>query len=447
MDASISIVPGRDTRNRSATAPTFIDLFSGCGGLSLGLLQTGWRGLCAVEKDSFAFETLRANLIEGRHCPQFEWPQALPIEPLRLSQFLRLLAVPVVARQLVGKVDLIAGGPPCQGFSFAGKRRHDDPRNRLFKEYIKVVTLLRPRLLLIENVPGLAVKHNGRRLSYSERISRALRKVGYECYSDIHRAVDFGVPQWRPRYFLIGVDSRVRGHCDAPWLKSRVPGLVEAARTGILRKKGLEHDVPVTVRDAIDDLRISRRGARLEPAEVPRRLQVRYVPPKKRTAYGDALRAGPGTQMDSMRLARHTTEVTAYFAKLIRYCEKKGRRGVSLASDERGVPANKKFNTVVLNPNRPSHTLTSLPDDLIHYSEPRILTVREYARLQSFPDWFLFRGKYTTGGDLRVRECPRYTQVANAVAPFVAEAFGVVLRSLLEEGRSTRIPTCQQDAG
>ena len=94
---------------------------------------------------------------------------------------------------------------------------------------------------------------------------------------------------------------------------------------------------------------------------------------------------------------------------------------------------NKKTSVVVLHPNRPSHTLTSLPDDLIHYAEPRILTVREYARLQSFPDWFVFRGKYTTGGEKRVLECPRYTQVANAVAPFVAEALGLTLGRLLAE--------------
>jgi DNA (cytosine-5)-methyltransferase 1 len=81
---------------------------------------------------------------------------------------------------------------------------------------------------------------------------------------------------------------------------------------------------------------------------------------------------------------------------------------------------------------KPSHTLTTLPDDLLHYSEPRILTVRELARLQSFPDWFEFRGKYTTGGKRRRHECPRYTQVGNAVPPLVAQALGNVLMETLE---------------
>lgn len=78
---------------------------------------------------------------------------------------------------------------------------------------------------------------------------------------------------------------------------------------------------------------------------------------------------------------------------------------------------------------QPAPTLTTLPDDILHYSDPRILTVRECARLQSFPDWFTFHGKYTTGGELRKVECPRYTQVGNAVPPLLARAVGAgVLR-------------------
>src|SRR5262249_52412871 len=84
----------------------------------------------------------------------------------------------------------------------------------------------------------------------------------------------------------------------------------------------------------------------------------------------------------------------------------------------------------VLDPDRPAPTITSMPDDLLHYLEPRTLTVRENARLQSFPDWFAFKGKYTTGGDLRRREVPRFTQVANAVPPLMAEAVGCVLKDL-----------------
>jgi len=82
----------------------------------------------------------------------------------------------------------------------------------------------------------------------------------------------------------------------------------------------------------------------------------------------------------------------------------------------------------VLDPKKPSGTVTTLPDDILHYDEPRIMTVREMARLQSFPDWFRFEGPYTTGGDLRKKTCPKYTQVGNAVPPLMAEGLGLFLK-------------------
>jgi DNA (cytosine-5)-methyltransferase 1 len=100
------------------------------------------------------------------------------------------------------------------------------------------------------------------------------------------------------------------------------------------------------------------------------------------------------------------------------------RKGIGLSERERRKFGVKKMSIVVLDARRPSHTLTTLPDDLVHYSEPRVLTVREYARLQSFPDWFSFHGVYTTGGKRRRFTCPRYTQVGNAVPPRVAKFLG-----------------------
>jgi DNA (cytosine-5)-methyltransferase 1 len=84
-----------------------------------------------------------------------------------------------------------------------------------------------------------------------------------------------------------------------------------------------------------------------------------------------------------------------------------------------------------MSPTEPAPTITTLPDDVVHYCDPRILTVREYARLQSFPDWFVFKGKYTTGGDRRAKECPRYTQVGNAVPPLLGLAIGKALQDVL----------------
>jgi DNA (cytosine-5)-methyltransferase 1 len=135
---------------------------------------------------------------------------------------------------------------------------------------------------------------------------------------------------------------------------------------------------------------------------------------------------------NSLRLARHKEQTVERFSKIINMCEKSGTKGVVLSDKVRAELGIKKQSIVVLNEKQPSHTITTLPDDIIHYSEPRILTVRECARLQSFPDWFEFRGNYTTGGSRRTKECPRYTQVGNAVPPLLAEFLGTIVIALHE---------------
>src|SRR5205823_5765211 len=124
------------------------------------------------------------------------------------------------------------------------------------------------------------------------------------------------------------------------------------------------------------------------------------------------------------------------FRQIISSC----RHGVQLSAADRERFGLKKHCVVPLHAGKPSHTLTTLPDDFLHYSEPRILTVREYARLQSFPDWYDFRGKYTTGGDRRLRECPRYTQAGNAVPPFLAEILGILISDLKQRLAHSEAP-------
>jgi DNA (cytosine-5)-methyltransferase 1 len=134
----------------------FIDLYAGCGGLSLGLMSAGWEGVLAVEKDSLAFETLKHNLIDGtKH--RYAWPIWFPREATPIGPFIAKYRAEV--EQLKGKITLLAGGPPCQGFSLAGKREKKDPRNQLFKKYVEIVKVLRPPLLLLENVRGIGIAH------------------------------------------------------------------------------------------------------------------------------------------------------------------------------------------------------------------------------------------------------------------------------------------------
>lgn len=423
-------------KNRRAFTGTFIDLFAGCGGLSLGLLRAGWKGLFAVESDPMAFSTFRANLVDRPQQPHFEWAQGLRKRPYHLSTILRNYSG--LLSRLRGKVDLVAGGPPCQGFSVAGKRDIGDPRNKLMWQYIKFVKIVRPKLLLIENVRGMAVTFDGQKEPYSARFLRALEKIGYACFAEVHKASEFGVPQERPRYIIIGVRKRCFSPEAIARAESRLPAVIEGARLTFLAMLGLSANSPVSVRDAISDLEV--KGQTLEPCpDARKREQVRYRRP--RTKYQRLLHGSFSGEMNSMRLARHLTSTGKKFKKLIGYCGTHERMGVQLNAKERKVLRNRKHTVVVLHPHRPSHTLTTLPDDLLHYSDPRILTVREYARLQSFPDWFEFGGKYTTGGERRVRECPRYTQVGNAVAPFVAQVLGSALIGLLvelEEGQQPR---------
>ena len=133
---------------------TVIDLFAGCGGLSLGLYQAGWQGLFAIEKNEFAFATLKANLIDNQK--HFAWPDWLPQKPLDILEVNQCYTEQLL--KLRGTIDLVAGGPPCQGFSMAGKRVENDIRNQLVFSYIDFIDKVRPRLILFENVKGFVAK-------------------------------------------------------------------------------------------------------------------------------------------------------------------------------------------------------------------------------------------------------------------------------------------------
>ena len=135
-----------------------------------------------------------------------------------------------------------------------------------------------------------------------------------------------------------------------------------------------------------------------------------------------------GMVPDSHRFARHSSEVEERFKAILLKAER--NRNISEALREI-LGLNRKRNVIPLSSEVPAPTLTTLPDDYIHYEEPRILTVREYARIQSFPDWYEFKGKYTTGGKLRVKEVPRYSQVANAVPPKFSYAVGTVVKKII----------------
>ena len=421
--------PG-DEGDKPYSERTFIDLFAGAGCLSLGLMSSGWRGILAVEKNAMAFETLSHNLIEGSHGFKYEWPEWFPKKPCTVGRVAGTYRQQLL--QLRGTVTMIAGGPPCQGFSLAGKRNKKDSRNSLFKAYMRIVEAVQPLFILLENVHGITMefdkKGRGKKKvgrppePYSQRIARALDKAGYEVQAGLLKAVDYGVPQLRPRYFLMAARRGV-----SPSLKENDPfkGLA-ALREEFLRSKRLPVDRPVSVREAISDLETV--DGTEQSVDSPRFMQGTYVSPI--THYQRLMRGNlQESSLDSHRLANHRPETVSRFGEILATC----RRGVQLNQADRERFGLKKHCTIPLDPEKPSHTLTTLPDDIIHYSEARILTVRESARLQSIPDWFQFRGVYTTGGERRVRECPRYTQAGNAVPPFVGEVIGTFFTGLHDQ--------------
>lgn len=417
------------------TAYKFVDLFSGCGGLSLGLAMAGLDGQFAVERDAMAFQTFSANFLSDRKLPieNFSWPiwlekKAWPIDEL-LAQHASHL------NGLAGKVDILAGGPPCQGFSFAGRRDEADPRNQLFEKYVEVVKAIKPSALVLENVPGMMVAHatknaNGNQKgtlkeSYYDKLKVSLESVGYEVHGELVNASKFGVPQKRSRLIVIGLRKELTANLESG--VTHAFRLLENVRLAQLKELDLSDSVSVS--EALSDLTTNRRRKKacVDPLSPKGFEEVEYEEPL--TDYQKLMHKGCRKgSMDSMRLARHGDEVRERFARILNECP----RGVRMNDANREQYSTKKHRIYPMDPWEPAPTITTLPDDVLHYLEPRILTVRESARLQSFPDWFQFRGKFTTGGALRKKECPRYTQVGNAVPPLLARAIGLTIRTLLD---------------
>ncbi|OPA98798.1 DNA (cytosine-5-)-methyltransferase [Pseudomonas fluorescens] len=409
--------------------PVFIDLFSGCGGLSLGLLSAGWKGIFAVERTADAFKTYSHNLIDsGRF--EYDWPSWLPQSEHDVELLLQNHRENLAS--LEGTIDLIAGGPPCQGFSPAGKRNPKDPRNRMAERYIEVVRLVKPKFLLLENVRGFNApfKKSGagkKSVPYSQVVKRRLEKEGYKVEFRVIVSAEWGVPQLRPRFILIATRKDLGFKWD-PFTK------LSESREFFHTSRGLDPNKQQITCDAIDDLKV--QGKELidsTDGTVKGFKQILYKEQTPSSSFIKLMRADVPHEYvpNSLRLPRHRSDVAKRFALILDECA----RGRNLTAEQRERYGIKKHSLTPLCPDRPSATMTTLPDDFLHYSEPRILTVREMARIQSFPDWFELLGQYTTGGAQRKTSCPRYTQVGNAVPPLLGEALAELLINAYKELR------------
>lgn len=393
----------------------YIDLFAGCGGLSLGLSNAGWKGLFAIEKSPDAFSTLEHNLIHKKE--HFNWPSWLPLKHHNINQVLSEFS-PELSK-LKGTIDLIAGGPPCQGFSVAGRRRENDYRNKLTDSYLEFVRLVEPKFIFFENVKGFTLsfgKNTELGKNYSNHVIHELEQLGYNVHGKLVDFSEFGVPQKRTRFILVGVKKETdpSGELATSFFHN-----IQKNRYRILSRKGLS--TKVTLEEAISDL-LEAHGKKDCPDSKDFKSGLYST---ANTPYQKYLRCRRRKHSipDSHRLVNHSQKIIDRFQYAIdnELGPKAYQRHFNL----------KKSGTKKVPGNEPCSTLTTLPDDYIHYQEPRVFTVREFARIQSFPDWYEFKGRYTTGGKLRTKQAPRYTQIGNAIPPLFAEIAGQSLKEMM----------------
>lgn len=396
---------------------TVIDLFAGCGGLSLGLYQAGWQGVFAVEKNPCAYATLSHNLIEKKH--HFDWPKWLPQQPLDIIEVNKIYSGQL--KTMRGTIDLVAGGPPCQGFSMAGRRIEDDIRNQLVFAYIDFIAMVMPKMLLFENVKGFTYAFDKKKkadaIPYSTLVIEKLQKLGYDVCHQVIDFSEYGVPQRRKRFILVGVLNGAK-NISKEFLKK-----IKLNRKDFLKAKGLPEQP--TIGDAISDL--LRCNGEVETPDRKGFHSGLYGKPSN--GYQEYMRQGvEGKIPQSHSFAHHREEKICCFKRLLIEYPVRNKRIDGKEREKWGIH---QRGLTILDKQSIAPTITNMPDDYLHYQEPRIMTVRECARIQSFPDWYEFKSKYTTGGQMRKKEVPRYSQVGNAIPPLFALQAGLVLKEML----------------
>ncbi|MBN3735408.1 DNA cytosine methyltransferase [Burkholderia sp. Tr-20390] len=408
---------------------TSIDLFAGCGGLSLGLHYAGWEGIFAVERDAMAFETLSRNMIDSTaaYSNYTAWPAWLEKTNLDIAKVLDNQQSRRELRALNGTVDLIVGGPPCQGFSVGGRRDGADERNKLVFKMLELVELVRPRAVLIENVEGIARRFvakpgHSQSAPVAELVIQEFERLGYVGTYTVVSAVDFGVPQTRRRVAILAV--RDANGLSSASLKRLFERSLANAATRVRNYHGLPLNRPTTVGEALEDL---WGGTHLTCPDSPEFESSVYKTAK--SAYAKFMRRGirTGKIPDSHRYSKHGERIQALY-NLAHETQPPGRLSKEFLL-ENGTKKDKK---ALLDAAMPSSTITTHPDEFIHFAEPRNITVREMARLQSFPDDFRFYGRYTINGPRRKHDVARCSQVGNAVPPMLGQGLGLAVQTVLE---------------
>ena len=342
-----------------------IDLFCGCGGLSYGFEKAGFNILLGIDNDAKALETFELNHKDAKSiCGD--------ITNISFDQDIR----PLIGDK---PVDVIIGGPPCQGMSLSGPRKFDDPRNKLYLSYIRLVGEIKPQMFVIENVPGLVGLFKGQ---IKDSIIEKFTEMGYEIQFRVLCASDYGVPQSRKRVVFVG--SRI-GKFDYP------PSVCEEVTCSMALS-----DLPPLIDELGDEVMEYETEAtnsyqklmRRHSDKVRNHIAANHSEKVKKII---ALVPDGGNYKDLPEEYIHTRNFHVAWTRF--------------ASD------------------KPAPTIDTGHRHHFHYKFNRVPTVRECARLQSFPDDFVFLGNKTQ----------QFRQVGNAVPPILAEKIAEQIKNTLEE--------------
>lgn len=380
---------------------TSLDLFAGAGGLTLGLKNAGIQSIGAIEIDRFASETFRLNFPE---IPQYHRDIYSFTDKEILERF--------------SGVNMIVGGPPCQGFSVAGPSQYGkiDKRNTLLMEFFRFISILLPDVAILENVKGILSGKMDKKNKALDVYKKALESIGYTSKVFVLQTADFGVPQHRERVIVIS---------------SQNPQLIPEEIIGPYVDKW------IPVKDVFDDLPLINAGEGVDNG-VPYKS-------KPQTEYQEWIRNG-STKVYNHVAMKHTPRLIERFKHIPQGCSVKDvpteygqreRGGTDLDKKQRF-----KMNNQRLHPDKVSTAVTaSFQSTFVHPYLDRNLTAREGARLQSYPDTFIFAGPRTLmSKNLLVREgredeigLSQYNQIGNSVPPRMAEFIG---NSILERFKS-----------
>jgi DNA (cytosine-5)-methyltransferase 1 len=360
------------------------------------------------------------------------------------------------------KPDVVVGGPPCQGFSLAGRRNPEDARNSLPWQFLELVEKTRPKMVVIENVVGMRHKFSSDSDPVFDQLQTALKETrpGYVVQAVEVNALHYGAPQHRPRLMIIGLRQDLAGKLGVQssgklWKSNFLDKVVDTIPALAPRPTVAAEDAP-TVRDALAGLGNSIQSSNLQIASLAGNWGV-LRPAKSNTISNHVVRSHQETSVKRFRvyqwlaslgleskfLSTYSAGDVAVQADLIAKITNKANFPayapdgclIAASADDLQVLLDtvktKKHSQRVLALDEPARTVVTIGDDYVHPLEPRTFTVRELARFQGFPDSFEFRAKETTGGLNRRDEVPQYSQVGNAVSPFLARAVGKLINEIL----------------